>query len=203
MGISLPLKHGGIAAIDGGVTKVGTGALTLSGINTYTGNTTVSAGTLSLFGANLYDASSVHIDTGAMLNLTYGSATTDAVQFLFTGGYPEPAGVYNAGNLPAYIGGTGNLQALYTPLGGDANADGTVNGADLTTVLSNYNKTGMNWFSGDFSGDGTTNGADLTIVLSNYNQHLSLGAAVPEPSTLLLAAAGLVGLLAYAWRKRK
>ena len=27
--------------------------------------------------------------------------------------------------------------------------------------------------------------------------------AVPEPSTLLLAAAGLVGLLAYAWRKRK
>ena len=27
--------------------------------------------------------------------------------------------------------------------------------------------------------------------------------ATPEPSTLLLAAAGLVGLLAYAWRKRK
>jgi hypothetical protein len=26
---------------------------------------------------------------------------------------------------------------------------------------------------------------------------------VPEPSTLLLAASGLVGLLACAWRKRK
>ena len=26
---------------------------------------------------------------------------------------------------------------------------------------------------------------------------------VPEPSTLLLAGAGLLGLLAYAWRKRK
>ena len=25
----------------------------------------------------------------------------------------------------------------------------------------------------------------------------------PEPSTLLLAASGLIGLLAYAWRKRK
>ena len=26
---------------------------------------------------------------------------------------------------------------------------------------------------------------------------------VPEPSTLLLAASGLIGLLAYAWRKQK
>jgi len=26
---------------------------------------------------------------------------------------------------------------------------------------------------------------------------------VPEPSTLVLLAAGLLGLLAYAWRKRK
>ena len=60
----------------------------------------------------------------------------------------------------------------------------------------------MGW-QGDFDGNGTVNGADLTTVLSNYNQHVSLGAAVPEPSTLLLAAAGLVGLLAYAWRKRK
>ena len=28
-------------------------------------------------------------------------------------------------------------------------------------------------------------------------------AATPEPSALLLAASGLIGLLAYAWRKRK
>jgi hypothetical protein len=32
---------------------------------------------------------------------------------------------------------------------------------------------------------------------------LILARAVPEPSTLFLTAAGLVGLLAYAWRKRK
>ena len=91
---------------------------------------------------------------------------------------------------------------MYT-LKGDADLNGTVNGADLTTVLSNYNKTGEYWYQGDFDRNGTVNGADLTTVLSNYNQHVSLGAAVPEPSTLLLAAAGLVGLLAYAWRKRK
>ena len=28
-------------------------------------------------------------------------------------------------------------------------------------------------------------------------------APTPEPSTLLLAGTGLLGLLAYAWRKRK
>jgi hypothetical protein len=27
--------------------------------------------------------------------------------------------------------------------------------------------------------------------------------SIPEPSTFVLAAIGLIGLLAYAWRKRK
>jgi hypothetical protein len=35
------------------------------------------------------------------------------------------------------------------------------------------------------------------------NLSVTLGADVPEPSTLLLLATGLLGLLAYAWRKRK
>ena len=93
-------------------------------------------------------------------------------------------------------------------LDGDANRDGTVNGGDLNTVLSNYNKTGMTWAQGDFNGDGTVNGADLNAVLSNYNQSLDLSggssvvAAAPEPSSLLLAAAGLMTLLVYARRKR-
>ena len=66
-------------------------------------------------------------------------------------------------------GGGGGGGALMV-LPGDANLDGTVNGADLNIVLSNYNQTGMNWVTGDFNGDGTVNGADLNIVLSNYNQ---------------------------------
>jgi hypothetical protein len=92
-----------------------------------------------------------------------------------------------------------------TFLPGDADRNGTVDGADLNTVLSNYNQTFTvdPWSMGDFDGNGTVDGADLNTVLSNYNQHLAAAGApgTPEPSTLLLAAAGLVGLLCYAWRK--
>jgi hypothetical protein len=90
------------------------------------------------------------------------------------------------------------------PLPGDANSDGSVDGSDLNTVLSNYGTTsGANWATGDFNGDGSVDGSDLNTVLSNYGTSSHATAAVPEPSTLLLAAAGLVGLLAYAWRKRR
>lgn len=95
-----------------------------------------------------------------------------------------------------------SVSAWSSLLPGDANGDGTVNGADLNTVLSNYNQPG-GWAQGDFNGDGAVNGSDLNTVLSNYNQHQPVEAAVPEPSTLWLAAAGLAGLWACARRKMK
>ena len=101
------------------------------------------------------------------------------------------------------VGGENLLTVAYT-LYGDANLDYTVNGGDLNTVLAHYNQHGVYWAQGDFNYDGTVNGGDLNTVLAHYNQHVSaVSGAVPEPSTLLLAAAGLLGLLAYAWRKRK
>ena len=206
--------------------KDGPGMLTVSGSLSYTGQTVIKAGTLEAIGAGglgLLGSAGLDIQHGkAVLDYTglTDPMTLDPIAntlmqqarangWVIDGTHPigsttaatDPL-VHALGWTDTVVGGRTLLTVMYT-LCGDADLNGVVNGADLNTVLSNYNKTGMYWSQGDFNYDGTVNGADLNSVLSNYNQSVSVGAAVPEPSTLLLAAAGLAGLLAYAWRKRK
>ena len=204
--------------------------MTLTGNLNYTGRTTITAGTLKAVGvgaegllAGLTSGSGALDIRGGQAVFDYTSlgldpATVDStivnplMQSAYANGWAidgtHPVGSTTAnvkhglGWTDTVVGGENLLTVMYT-LYGDTNLDGTVNGADLNTVLSNFNKTGMTWAQGDFDYDGTVNGADLNTVLSNFNQHLSVTGAVPEPSTLLLLAAGLAGLLAYAWRKRK
>ena len=51
-------------------------------------------------------------------------------------------------------------------LEGDLNGDGSVNGRDLTILLSNWNTANEN---ADIDGSGTVNGADLAELLSNWS----------------------------------
>ena len=109
--------------------------------------------------------------------------------------------------------------ALFDDLGwdlarpGDANASGSVNFDDLLVIAANFNGTGKTWSEGDFNYDRTTNFNDLLALAANFNTTGPLGAAqmaqlndanadfaaewalaqsvVPEPTTLLAAAAGL------------
>ena len=78
---------------------------------------------------------------------------------------------------------------------------------DLTIVLDHYNQTGMAWAQGEFTGSGTVDINDLTIVLAHYNQSAgSAGAgmaAAPEPSAVVLVGALVVGLLGYAWWRKR
>ena len=46
----------------------------------------------------------------------------------------------------------------------DLNGDGSVTGADLGLLLSNWGNPGQ----GDLNGDGTVNGADLGLLLSAW-----------------------------------
>ena len=93
----------------GGLTKVGNGTLELvSSGNSYTGNTTVNAGTLQLDAAFSSLSSTYRITNGATLNLNYGGSSV--LGHFYTNGVALANGIYSAGNLAAFITGSGSLQ---------------------------------------------------------------------------------------------
>jgi hypothetical protein len=70
------------------------------------------------------------------------------------------------------------------------------------------------WELADFNYDGEVDGADVDIWKLKVGSSLALpppspggmglsASIVPEPGTLILLVTGLLGLLCYAWRKRK
>jgi autotransporter-associated beta strand protein len=93
----------GVLGGTGGFDKTGGGKLTLSGLNTYTGNTTVSAGTLEVANDDVFDdASTVSIASGATLNLTHAGA--DIVGVLVVNGITQPDGLYTFGTGKLQVG---------------------------------------------------------------------------------------------------
>jgi autotransporter-associated beta strand protein len=147
--ISEILRDGGGG---GGLTKAGLGTLTLTGINTYTGNTTVNAGTLLITSASLADASTVTIANSAMLNLNFdetGGEVSDTVANLIIGTTPMAAGVYGATGSGAttiddtHFSGVGTLTVT----------SGGGGGSPYDTWA-----TGSESFNGDANGDGVQDG---------------------------------------------
>ena len=97
------------------------------------------------------------------------------------------------------------------PLYGDANHDGVVDISDLTVLSANWEDASeyKTWEQGDFNGDQYVDISDLTTLSghwtpggSSYSEALASIGTVPEPTTFAMLIAGLVGLVAYAWRKR-
>ena len=90
---------------------------------------------------------------------------------------------------------------------GDANNDQIVNAADYIIWANNFDTKGAKLSDGDFNEDRKVDAGDYIIWANNFGTNLSAprsaAAAVPEPSTLVLSALGLIGLLTYAWRRRR
>ena len=105
-----------------------------------------------------------------------------------------PGGVYDV-YLYSQSGNSGNGTTNFD-IGGTVKT--ATNAGDIPNFVENTNyvkysgvvATGGT-ISGSLSGDAFLNGLQVE------------GVFIPEPSTFALLAAGLIGLLAYAWRKRK
>ncbi len=95
----------------GSLTKEDIGTLTLTAVNSYTGDTTVAGGILSLAYDYLDDASNVIIAAGGIIDLTHGAV--DTIGSLTVDGTPY-TGIITGGDY-AWITGTGSLQVVPEP----------------------------------------------------------------------------------------
>ena len=152
----------------GGLTKSGSGTLTLSGANTYAGATTVSAGTLSVTGS--VASAAVTVADGATLQVDGASLgdTTAAVT----------------------LNGTGDLTLSADETIGSLAGAGTVtNGGNTLTAGGDNSSTE---FSGVASGaGGLTKAGSGTLTLSGDNTYT--GATTVTAGTLTVAGGTLTG----------
>jgi len=192
----------GTSGANFGLTKGGLGKLTLSGTNSYGGDTIVNSGTLSITTDYLSDAADVYLATGAIFELNF--AGTDTIDQLFIDLAGQASGTWGASGSGAdhespLFEGTGLLLVMTagTP-SADANGDGVVDSADYIIVKTHIGQaTTAGPADGDFDSDGTVDWNDLQTLMNAMNAGgQSASPAIPEPATLfVMMAASLPALL--------
>lgn len=173
---------GVISGTGGGLTKVGTGTLTLTGTNTYTGATTISAGMLALSGAGSIASSSVvtvnaTLDTSAItpsaaaINTLAGSSSgvvnMGSKGLFITNGSTEFAGVIQGTGGFEVGGGTQTLSGVNTYTNTtqiDAGATLALKGAG--SIANSASVTFTPGAGGTFDISQATSGASVNALVS-------------------------------------
>lgn len=138
----------------GGLTKTGTGSLTVDSVQAYTGDTRVTQGTLKLTQPYLADNGDVYLYTGTVLDLTYAVAGTDTIRTLFIDDVPQPVRSYGGtgsgadAELETLMTGNSRLQtttaavtvppAIISITVSGATATITMSGAPATTYVCKF-----------------------------------------------------------------
>ena len=140
--------YSGVAGGLGGITKIGSGTTTLTGLNTYSGGTIVNAGTLALGvgGGTGAVRGTLTINSGATVNLT----AVDALGY--TSGVRVDTVNIVGGTLNNAINGNNGLSTNYVLTGG--------------TMAETVTTTGTNGYNFGAGAGITTNASSTTSVVS-------------------------------------
>ena len=152
--VSMDASQGGLNAADvwrndiagaGKLTLQGTGTLTLSGNNRYTGGTQVSGGTLAAGSANAFGSGDVYVGSGGSVKIAAGVPVTIATRYTQLDNTTleldidgNGGGRLRVGGTLSVVGGTLHVKFVngYAPKAGDTIAliDGAAGSAKFSTV---------------------------------------------------------------------